>query len=235
MLIIFPFKTILLIEINNFNKKEKRYHMKIQSRILLNRVKKNILYIIIYLISLMLGILLFYLRNKQLSFNVDEFLLLINFPKILNISYLYELIKIYEIGLLVYLVYDYYTYDLNYSQDNIMIRESVNKWYLNKIITFSIFIIIFKIFEVSILYLIHSSEISFNIDFYLYPIIFDIFILIIITALYNYRRVILSYIFLSIILICIYLRFNIIIALILSIFIVIFNYKTLKFTKNFTK
>ena len=108
--------------------------MKIQSKILLERFKKNILYIAIYLISLIFGVILFYLRNKQIEFNIDEFLVLINFPKFSNLSYLYELIKIYEIGLLVYLVYDYYTYDLNYSLDNIMIRESVNKWYLNKII-----------------------------------------------------------------------------------------------------
>ena len=128
--------------------------MKIQSKILLERFKKNILYIAIYLISLIFGVILFYLRNKQIEFNIDEFLVLINLPKFSNLSYLYELIKIYEIGLLVYLVYDYYTYDLNYSLDNIMIRESVNKWYLNKIIIFSIFITLFKIFEVSILYLI---------------------------------------------------------------------------------
>ena len=151
--------------------------MKIQSKILLERFKKNILYIAIYLISLIFGVILFYLRNKQIEFNIDEFLVLINFPKFSNLSYLYELIKIYEIGLLVYLVYDYYTYDLNYSLDNIMIRESVNKWYLNKIIIFSIFITLFKIFEVSILYLIHSSEVSFDINFYIYSIIFDIFIL----------------------------------------------------------
>ena len=130
--------------------------MKIQSKILLERFKKNILYIAIYLISLIFGVILFYLRNKQIEFNIDEFLVLLNYPKFSNLSYLYELIKIYEIGLLVYLVYDYYTYDLNYSLDNIMIRESVNKWYLNKIIIFSIFITLFKIFEVSILYLIHS-------------------------------------------------------------------------------
>lgn len=209
--------------------------MKIQSKILLERFKKNILYISIYFISLIFGVILFYLRNKQIEFNIDEFLVLINFPKFSNLSYLYELIKIYEIGLLVYLVYDYYTYDLNYSLDNIMIRESVNKWYLNKIIIFAIFIIIFKIFEVSMLYLIHSSEVLFDIDFYIYSIIFDIFILIIITSLYNYKRIILNYIFLSIILIYTYLRFNIIITLILSIFIVIFNYKTLNFTKNFTE
>ena len=153
--------------------------MKIQSKILLERFKKNILYIAIYLISLIFGVILFYLRNKQIEFNIDEFLVLINFPKFSNLSYLYELIKIYEIGLLVYLVYDYYTYDLNYSLDNIMIRESVNKWYLNKIIIFSIFITLFKIFEVSILYLIHSSEVSFDINFYIYSIIFDIFILLI--------------------------------------------------------
>ena len=209
--------------------------MKIQSKILLERFKKNILYIAIYLISLIFGVILFYLRNKQIEFNIDEFLVLINFPKFSNLSYLYELIKIYEIGLLVYLVYDYYTYDLNYSLDNIMIRESVNKWYLNKIITFSIFITLFKIFEVSILYLIHSSEVSFDINFYIYSIIFDIFILLIITALYNYRRCILNYIFLSIILIYIYLRFDAIIVLILSAFMFIFNYKTINFTKNFTK
>lgn len=142
--------------------------MKIQSKILLERFKKNILYIVIYLISLVFGVILFYLRNKQIEFNIDEFLVLLNFPKFSNLSYLYELIKIYEIGLLVYLVYDYYTYDLNYSLDNIMIRESVNKWYLNKIIIFSIFITLFKIFEVSILYLIHSSEVSFDINFYIY-------------------------------------------------------------------
>ena len=195
--------------------------MKIQSKILLERFKKNILYISIYFISLIFGVILFYLRNKQIEFNIDEFLVLINFPKFSNLSYLYELIKIYEIGLLVYLVYDYYTYDLNYSLDNIMIRESVNKWYLNKIIIFAIFIIIFKIFEVSMLYLIHSSEVLFVIDFYIYSIIFDIFILIIITSLYNYKRIILNYIFLSIILIYTYLRFNIIITLILSIFIIL--------------
>lgn len=95
--------------------------MKIQSKILLERFKKNILYIAIYLISLIFGVILFYLRNKQIEFNIDEFLVLLNFPKFSNLSYLYELIKIYEIGLLVYLVYDYYTYDLNYSLDNIMI------------------------------------------------------------------------------------------------------------------
>mgnify|MGYP004563370641 CR=1 FL=1 len=217
------------------DKEEKRHYMKIQSKILLERFKKNILYIAIYLISLIFGVILFYLRNKQIEFNIDEFLVLINFQKFSNLSYLYELIKIYEIGLLVYLVYDYYTYDVNYSLDNIMIRESVNKWYLNKIIIFSIFITLFKIFEVSILYLIHSSEVSFDINFYIYSIIFDIFVLLIITTLYNYRRSILNYIFLSIILIYIYLRFNAIIVLISSIFMFIFNYKTINFTKNFTK
>ena len=69
--------------------------MKIQSKILLERFKKNILYIAIYLISLIFGVILFYLRNKQIEFNIDEFLVLINFPKFSNLSYLYELIKIY--------------------------------------------------------------------------------------------------------------------------------------------
>ena len=55
--------------------------MKIQSKILLERFKKNILYIAIYLISLIFGVILFYLRNKQIEFNIDEFLVLINFPK----------------------------------------------------------------------------------------------------------------------------------------------------------
>ena len=70
--------------------------MKIQSKILLERFKKNILYIAIYLISLIFGVILFYLRNKQIEFNIDEFLVLINYPKFSNLSYLYELIKIYD-------------------------------------------------------------------------------------------------------------------------------------------
>ena len=77
-------------------KEEKRHYMKIQSKILLERFKKNILYIAIYLISLIFGVILFYLRNKQIEFNIDEFLVLINFPKFSNLSYLYELIKIYD-------------------------------------------------------------------------------------------------------------------------------------------
>ncbi len=199
--------------------------MNVQLKILLYNLKKSYLWIIILFLLMILSLIFYSVRPLELKLSSSDFIELISYPRSKNISFVSLLVSIYQIGLTIYYIYIYYSYELENSFDNIVIRSNEKKWIFQKIVGSIIFIILFRLIYTGLLYIYFYEKIPFELNFLVMPIIYHILISLIIITILNYTKfdngikllisVIISFFF--------FLKFNVLISLFLIIIIIIFN------------
>ena len=119
--------------------------MKIQINILMLKLKENIKWFILLILLLVLCLILYHVGTTENStVSTNDFLMLLNYPSLTNYSNVTALLAIYNFVLYIYIAYVFYTYEFNFSFQNIILRVKDNIWILSKIIIFSLFTIFYK-------------------------------------------------------------------------------------------
>jgi hypothetical protein len=161
-------------------------------------LKRKILkFIIIYFIIILVTFLID--KNTFNSVPKEAYMNLLGLSRIQNLSILNISLKILQIALLIYTIIILYLDDIINSLEMIFPRVKEKKWYMNKTISISIFLIIFKILIyifIGFLSQIFLNHFMFNINLFMLDIIVTLIIqnliLLIINVKYNLIFFILS-------------------------------------------
>lgn len=164
--------------------------MKLQLNVLGETFKKSLVWLGIWLSLIILTIIF----SSSYHFELSSFLSLINFPGHYNYALIEYILIIYQICLITYITYVFYTYELNNSYSNIILRVKKNKWYLTKILMIIFMNIIFSIINFLICYSFLHSFITFKFTYIIMPLIYNIscsfFLILLIELLGNNKSII---------------------------------------------
>ncbi len=197
--------------------------MSLQIKILLNKIKENWIWFFILSLLTILCLILYSVRGSRLT--QFDLLSLICYPRLTNNTYMSMLISLYQIALNIYIIYIFVNYDFEYSFDNIVLRINNKKWILYKIVCSILFVLFFKLIQIILIYLFFYNKIDFKIIYLFYPLIYFILITLLTILVLSFagKKKNIYFIILIIVEYTLYINFNFLISIIISIFLIIFT------------
>lgn len=126
----------------------------IQFNVLKENLKKNYIYILIFFLYLMVKIILF-----KIDYN-NSYDVIIPIFGVLGKQI--DLLILYKIILVLFLVYSFYTYEFNSIYDFILPRINLSKFYLSKILFMLVIIFVINIIHLVICFLCFSNIVAFD-------------------------------------------------------------------------
>ncbi len=206
--------------------------MKIQLKIIVQVLKNNWKLILTLFFLLLISIIFYLVRPIATITNKNDFLSLICYPKI-EMNFINYLLSMFQIGLTIFLIYEYYTYEFNHSFEYTILRTKEKKWLVSKIIWSLIFIVLFKIIYIILAYIYFNNLFSLTFNDLLIPVIYQITITMIIISSINifYNNKILNFMVIFIFSILLFYFFSVNISLIIIIILIIFNIIYFRFKK----
>lgn len=199
--------------------------MRLQLEILSSTLKKEWVWMLILVILTMIELILCMFNvNGGINFKT-EFLSLIGTPGLTNYNFTTLLIAVYQIGLIIYYVYVYYTYELKSSFENVILRANEKRWIRNKVFVSFIFTIVFKAVYEFFVYLFFSNEVSLKLYYFVYPVLFQMLLSLVIITLNNFfkRRNFIAYVLVTILGLLFFKWFNFVICITFIIVLLIMN------------
>ena len=122
--------------------------------------KKNYIYILAFFLFLILNIIL--LELSPTGYSYDEVIKLIGIPNKVG-----EILIIYKIILFLFLIYDFYSYELRNIYDFILSRISLTKFYITKLFFLLIMVIVINLIHFLIIYLWFKDKYMINYELFL--------------------------------------------------------------------
>mgnify|MGYP004560867753 FL=1 len=122
--------------------------------------KKNYIYILAFFLFLILNIIL--LELSPTGYSYDEVIKLIGIPNKVG-----EILIIYKIILFLFLIYDFYSYELRNIYDFILPRISLTKFYITKLFFLLIMVIVINLIHFLIIYLWFSGKFIISFELFL--------------------------------------------------------------------
>lgn len=162
--------------------------MKIQIYILLQNLKKSWLWIIILMFLMILSLIFYSVRPVGLEVSSNDFIALLGIPLQKQYSFFALLISIYQMGFTVYFVFIYYSYELDFSFENIILRVNEKKWIFEKIFVCIVFTIIMRLTYTGLTYIYFHNKILFEASFIILPVIYHILISMILITIINFIK-----------------------------------------------
>ncbi|GEM_PF-7124466 len=162
--------------------------MKLQLDILLSRLKREWVWSLILAILTLLDIILFTVNVHSKVIPETKFLSLIGMPGMSSYDFTTLLIFIYQVTLLSYYTYIFYTYELKSAFESVMLRARDSNWIISKISMCVMFIIAFKIIYQLLAYMFFLNDVSFKLTYLLNPVIYQLFISVLIITLINFFK-----------------------------------------------
>lgn len=203
--------------------------MKIQYQILKKALKKNLIWLLLLLI--LVGIYNFINQVKQIN-PALEFLQIINNSPIKEMNTIEITICLYQIILVIYMTYIIYTYEMNNSFQNILLRINEKKWILSKYLILILFIIFYKIIYIYVAFLEFSNLLSLDIVYFIKSIIFDIVICLTTITCINFIKNKYLFLFLLTFLVSILeIKRNLFLNCAIIMILLFINYKNINFHK----
>ena len=129
----------------------------IQFNVLKENLKKNYIYILIFFLYLMVKIILLKLDYNSNSYEVIYPIFGVMHKNI-------DLLILYKIILVLFLIYSFYTYEFNNIYDFILPRINLNKFYLSKILFIGIIIFVINLIHVIVCFLCFKNIVTLDID-----------------------------------------------------------------------
>lgn len=126
----------------------------IQLNVLKENLKKNYIYILIFFLYLMVKIILF-----KIDYN-NSYDVIIPIFGVLGKQI--DLLILYKIILVLFLVYSFYTYEFNNIYDFILPRINLSKFYLSKILFMLVIIFIINLIHLVICFLCFNNIVTFD-------------------------------------------------------------------------
>ena len=191
--------------------------MKRQFQILKSILISNWFWILLWIILTILAFVFLLLRPSMIPIQEIDFISLIAYP-IKNQTFFGELLTIYQIGLLIFILYQYYERELEYSKENIILRYSSKKWIKEKTITSFFLILLGKIIQILVIYIYFTKDIPFKIEYLLSPMIYDLLISTLLLTRLNYHHNLLFNLILIVLGVIMFFNYNIMIILLFIIF-----------------
>lgn len=122
--------------------------------------KKNYIYILAFFLFLILNIIL--LELSPTGYSYDEVIKLIGIP-----NKVWEILIIYKIILFLFLIYDFYSYELRNIYDFILSRINLAKFYITKLFFLLIMVIVINLIHFLIIYLWFKDKYMINYELFL--------------------------------------------------------------------
>ena len=122
--------------------------------------KKNYIYILAFFLFLILNIIL--LELSPTGYSYDEVIKLIGIPNKVG-----EILIIYKIILFLFLIYDFYSYELRNIYDFILPRINLAKFYITKLFFLLIMVIVINLIHFLIIYLWFKDKYMINYELFL--------------------------------------------------------------------
>lgn len=209
--------------------------MKFEIKILKEIIKHNKLWFIVLFILSVMCILFFSIRINPLIFRETDLYAVISYPTKEHSSIISSLFSIYQIIFTIYLTYVYYTYEINNSFENVILRFSEKRWFVIKSLLFSTFITVFRVLFNLCVYIYFAGHVEFSIDFIISPVCYHLFIVIITMTIINFVNFnkVFELIITFIISYLIFMSFNLEMAIILLFILYIFNLFCFSFKKYY--
>lgn len=121
--------------------------------------KKNYIYILVFFLFLILNIIL--LELSPTGYSYDEVIKLIGIP-----NKVWEILIIYKIILFLFLIYDFYSYELRNIYDFILPRINLAKFYITKLFFLLIMVIVINLIHFLIIYLWFKDKYMINYELF---------------------------------------------------------------------
>lgn len=199
--------------------------MKIQMKLFLETVKKNFIWFVIFILLLgghFLACNIDYMRPHLMI--EEEYLSLIAYPFLLKTTVLNTIVFLFQLGLIIYFVYSYYTFEFDVFFQNIVYRVSKIKWFNQKTFILISVSVLFKILYIGIISLLFDNNVIIVIDYFVDPIIFHLSICMVVITFVNLFRMKKLFILIFSLIVCYFnlLFFNrfIVLTLIFLVYIV---------------
>lgn len=122
--------------------------------------KKNYIYILVFFLFLILNIIL--LELSPTGYSYDEVIKLIGIP-----NKVWKILIIYKIILFLFLIYDFYSYELRNIYDFILPRINLAKFYITKLFFLLIMVIVINLIHFLIIYLWFKDKYMINYELFL--------------------------------------------------------------------
>ena len=199
--------------------------MKLQLEIMLYVVKKSWIWFGILFVLSSVAIILFKLDVNSSVLDDVEYLSIIGVPGIKNYDLKVFLIAIYQIFLLVYIIYTFYTYELKDAFASVVLRANERKWITYKIVTTLFSIIIFRVFYQLLTYYFFKDSVSFSLEYFINSILYHTLIGVLVITLLNFlnQKRMISYIILFLLMVLIFTYFNLLLVLLSVVILIILN------------
>lgn len=206
--------------------------MKIELSLIKNKIKQDKTWLIVYVLIFIVCIVYIFLNYKNSLDNIELSYLLIGYPQVeLKDDLIFILFNLYSITYFIYFTISYLNIELENYKDNLIIREKSNKWIIRKQITIFSCLVIIKIINFVVVYILFKNIIS--LKFILLSIIYPLLISMVSILLNNNIKGTSVSILISIILsfFIFYYLTNIIVIALIVIIIPVLIYITFSFKK----
>lgn len=148
--------------------------MKLQKNIFKCVFKKNILWFCLLYIIIGLCVIFYSVRPNFINESIEDYLILISYPFYGKKSSLQFLITLYYLAFNIVFFYDYLTYEIMNSCENIILRVSSKKWIISKIFFYFFSVFLFCLVNTLVLYLFFYNNFNFNIEYIFIPFLYFI-------------------------------------------------------------
>lgn len=199
----------------------------IQFNIAQYQCKKNLIWIIIFLLFLILKIII--LKN---SVNVEQNDIL----SLIGYTDRIELLLVYKIAFIIFFTYSFYTFELNYIFEFIFLRLKQSQWIMSKLLAVVLCFSIFNLLHTGLVLFAFSNQIDFSLNFILTYFLFDVFLCILEITFINLFKSKNFILIISIILgLILFENFHVKIFLVLFPILIIINILYIAFFKKLEK
>lgn len=148
--------------------------------------KKNKIWLNIYLMFIFIETLLTILRPIMIPVTTSDFLSLIGHPLYYDYNTTTILLKIFQVCLIIYYVYQINSYEYQYSLESFLLRLDEKKWIEIKLLFLIILFGTLKFIFITFLYLFFSNYFELQFSYYLYSIIYDLNIVLLTVTTTNF-------------------------------------------------
>lgn len=211
--------------------------MILQFEILCGKLKNNWFWFVILIFISLLNLILYHVRPSQIQITNEDLFSLTCYPSSIEYGFVSLLLTMYQFGLLIYIIYIFYIHEFEHSFENIILRVNQKKWIISKIIVTFVFTFFLRLIYFGLIYLYFYDKISFQLNYLIYPIIYSMFISIMVLFCLNFsdKKRYYIYIISFIVSFILFKRFKLILALLIISTLILAIFLNFNFKKYCSK
>ncbi len=160
--------------------------MKLELEILKEVFKKNAVWLILYISFVILQVILILLRSSIIPIQVEDFLSLIGDPMYYDYTFHTTLLKLFQICLIVYYVFQINSYEYQFSLENFLLRLNEKHWIRIKILISILLFLFLKSIFIFIVYAFFCKDFSIQFSYFYPSILYDLLVVLLMITFTNF-------------------------------------------------